>query len=292
MSTSDLAQAAVPAEPVDRTRFAVPGRFLASELALLLRRRRNLAMLCVLAAAPVIVGLALRASSSSDDSGAPAFLGQVTDNGLFLGFSGLMLLMPFFLPLSMSVVSGDSVAGEAGSGTLRYLLIVPVSRGRLLAVKYASCVLFGLIATVLVVTSGMVAGAVMFSTGDVTLLSGTSIGFGETLWRALLMAGYAAVLLAGLAAIGVFVSTLTEVPVAAMASVASIPVLSQILGMIPQLSWLHPWLLTDTWRVFDDFLREPMMTDTIGRGLLTHVGYAAVFFSLAWARLTSRDVTN
>ncbi|NEE04264.1 ABC transporter permease [Phytoactinopolyspora halotolerans] len=290
MSTSELIGAPAPAP----TRTALPGTFLASELKLVLRRRRNLGMLGVLVAAPIVIGLALRASSSSGegDGDAPAFLGEVAGNGLFLGFSGLLLLMPFFLPLAMSVVSGDSIAGEASAGTLRYLLIVPAGRGRLLATKYASCVLFGLITTVLVVTSGMVTGAALFSAGDVTLLSGTTIGFGETLWRALLMAGYAAVLLGGLAAIGVFVSTLTEVPVAAMATVAAIPVLSQILGLIPQLSWLHPWLLTDTWSVFGDFLREPIMTEAIGRGLLTHAGYAVIFLSFAWARLTMRDITS
>lgn len=262
-----------------------------SELGLLFRRRRNLAMLGVLMAAPVIVGVALRVSSPSEGGGAPSFLSNVTNNGLFLGFSALVLLSPFFMPLVLAVVSGESIAGEASTGTLRYLLTVPVARSRLLMVKYVSSVAFALTAAILVVASGMVAGAALFPADDVTLLSGGSIGLGGALWRALLMAAYTAVMLAGLASIGLFISTLTEVPAAAIAATAAVPMVSQILGSIPQLSGLHPWLLTDTWRVYGDFLREPIMSETINRGLLTHAAYVAIFGSLAWARFVSRDIT-
>jgi ABC-2 type transport system permease protein len=263
---------------------------VASELGLVLRRRRNLIMLAVLAVAPMIVGVALRVSSSP---GGPArgLLAEVSSNGLFLGFSALILLTPFFMPLTMAVVSGDSVAGESANGTMRYLLTAPVARGRVLAVKYVSAVAFGVMAAVVVVASGMLTGAVLFPVGDVTLLSGQTIGLFETLWRGLTMAGYAAVMLAGLAAVGLFISTLTEVPTTAMASTAAVPVVSQILGAIPQLSGLHPWLLTDTWRVYGDFLREPMFLETINRGLLTQAAYIVIFLSLSWARFTTRDVT-
>jgi hypothetical protein len=42
----------------------------------------------------------------------------------------------------VAVVAGDSMAGEAGYGTLRYLLAVPAGRVRLLTVKYARRVQF------------------------------------------------------------------------------------------------------------------------------------------------------
>ncbi|WP_166353954.1 ABC transporter permease [Phytoactinopolyspora limicola] len=264
----------------------------ASELGLVLRRRRNLILLVVLAAAPLIIGLALRLSTGEPRGPNPGLLAEVASNGLFLGFSALILLTPFFMPLTMAVVSGDAIAGESAGGTLRYLLTVPVARGRVLAVKYTSCVVFGLVAAVIVVASGMIVGALLFPVGDVTLLSGQTVGFTGTVGRALLMASYAAVMLAGLAAIGMFISTLTEVPATAMATTAAVPVVAQILGAIPQLSGLHPWLLTDTWRVYGDFLREPMMLETIQRGLLTQAAYAVIFLSLAWARLTTRDVTS
>ena len=65
---------------------------------------------------------------------------------MFLAFASLTMLLTLVLPLTMAVVSGDSMAGEAGHGTLRYLLTVPAGRTRLLAVKYAAVVIFGLAA--------------------------------------------------------------------------------------------------------------------------------------------------
>ena len=68
---------------------------------------------------------------------APDFIGQATNNGLFVGLAALTVELPLFLPLAVAVIAGDAVAGEANVGTLRYLLARPVQRTRLLAVKYA-----------------------------------------------------------------------------------------------------------------------------------------------------------
>ena len=111
-------------------------RLFRSELRLVLRRRRNIALVAVLCCFPVLIGVAVRLSAPSDGDG-PPFLSQVTDNGLFLVFTSLTVLLPFFLPLSVSVASGEAIAGEANIGTLRNLLVVPVSRTRLLLVKFA-----------------------------------------------------------------------------------------------------------------------------------------------------------
>ena len=69
---------------------------------------------------------------------------QLAGNGVFLSFIALTIMLTLVLPLVVAVVSGDSIAGEAGYGTLRYLLTVPAGRTRLLSVKYAAVVIFGL----------------------------------------------------------------------------------------------------------------------------------------------------
>ena len=70
----------------------------------------------------------------------PAFLDRITQNGLFVGVTAMLVSVPLFLPLTVGVVAGDTVAGEAGLGTLRYLLVAPAGRVRLLLVKYAGAV--------------------------------------------------------------------------------------------------------------------------------------------------------
>jgi len=266
---------------------------LRSELRTLFRRIRTLAILACLAGVPVLLAVAVKVFSgpSGPDDG-PPFLYQVASNGLFVALTGLVVTLPLFLPLAVGVVAGDSVAGEASQGTLRYLLVVPTGRIRLLLVKLASVGVFCLVAAFTVALAGMAIGAVLFPLGPVTLLSGDTIDSAAAFGRGLLVAGYLGVSLAGLGAIGVFVSTLTDVPIAAMAATVTLAILSQIVDSIPQLHAVHPWLPSHYWLAFGDLLREPIYTPLVTRGLALQLGYVVVFGLLAWARFASRDILS
>ncbi len=105
-------------------------RFFWSELTIMFGRPRNLALLAVLAIVPVFFGIVFRLTLSSDGvgpgGGGPAFLNQLAGNGVFLALVVLTLtLTVLLLPLSVAVVAGDAIAGEASHGTLRGLLTVP-----------------------------------------------------------------------------------------------------------------------------------------------------------------------
>ncbi len=265
-------------------------RLVRSELRLVLGRRRNIALLAVLCCFPILIGVAVKVSAPSDGEG-PPFLNQVTGNGLFLAFTALTVLLPFFLPLAVAVASGEAIAGEANIGTLRNLLVVPVSRTRLLLVKYVGCVVFALLCTTAVALVGVLVGLALFPHGDVTLLSGSTIPYGVALGRALLVVLYVTVMLAGLCAIGLFVSTLTEVPIGAMAATAVLAIVSQIADAIPQISVVHPYLFSHTWLGFGDLLRSPVHWDGLQTGVLTQLAYIAVFLPAAWARLRTKDIT-
>lgn len=269
-----------------------------SELVVTFRRWRTLALLAVLAAVPLLIGIAVRVETGGGgtagggrDGNGPAFLSQVSNNGLFLSVAALAATLPFFLPLSIGVVAGDSVAGEAHAGTLRYLLVAPAGRSRLLLAKYTSIVAFCLAATLVVAASALVVGAALFPLGDVTLLSGTTIPLSEGLLRALAIAGLVAASLAGLAALGLFVSTLTDSGVAAMAGTVGLLITVQILDTIPQLHAIQPYLFPHYWLSFADVLRDPVYWDGITKNLGLQAVYALVFGSAAWARFTSRDIS-
>ncbi|MET7494451.1 ABC transporter permease [Streptomyces sp900116325] len=269
---------------------------LRSELTTTLRRWRTLALLGVLAAVPVLIGIAVRietgdGSPAGSGGGGPAFLSQVTNNGLFLVFAALSVTLPVFLPMAVGVVAGDSIAGEAGAGTLRYLLVAPAGRTRLLLAKYASTLVFCLVATVVVAASALAVGALLFPVGEVTTISGTQIGFGEGLLRAGLIAVAVAASLIGFAALGLFISTLTGSGIAAMATTVGVLITVQILDSIPQLSGMHPYLFPHYWLSFADLLRDPVYWDDVVRNLGLQGLYAAVFGSAAWARFTAKDIT-
>jgi ABC-2 type transport system permease protein len=278
-------------QPDTASRRTRPFALLGSELALVFRRRRTWAMLGALALVPVLIAIAVRLTTDGDRGG-PAFLGDITNNGLFVAFTALTVSIPLFLPLTVGVVAGDTVAGEAGHGTIRYLLVAPTGRLRFVLVKYAGAVAFCLAATLLIVLVGAAVGALLFPIGPVTLLSGTQVGGWDAAGRALLLALYVTLSMLGLAAIGLFASTLTTVPVGAMAGTVVLAGASQVLDQLPQLDWLHPYLFSHLWLGFGDLLRDPIAFDSFGSNAVLQLGYVVVFGALAYSRFAGKDVLS
>ena len=299
---STISQAEVPAGATDDREPAayVRGnlRFFRNELRLVFFRRRNQLLLAVVVLFPLLIGIGLKLAAphggggGGPSSGGAAFFNQLAGNGVFLTFIALSLLLILVLPVVMAVISGDSVAGEAGYGTLRYLLTVPAGRTRLLAVKYLAIVVWAMVATFIVSVVALLVGVILFPVGPVTLLSGTTVSLGAGLVRVLFVTLYVCAAMAALGAIGLAVSTFTEHAIGAIAAVMILVVASEVVDQIPQFAPVAPYLPTHWWNSFDALLRTPVDTTTLWHGLLSFAIYAAVFCAIAWARFTSADVTS
>ncbi|MCL1870328.1 MAG: ABC transporter permease [Promicromonosporaceae bacterium] len=269
------------------------GRLLRSELRLVLGRRRNVILLSGLAAVPLLLALVLFLTRSSQSAGeGPGFVGRVTENGLFLVVAAIFVCLPFLLPLTIAIASGDAIAGEASAGTLRYLLVVPVPRTRLLVVKALAALAFAGSAVLAIAIVGLVAGAGFFGLHDVVLLSGDTVSLGAGALRIAGVVVYVALSMTGLVAVGLFFSTLTEVPVAAMAATVITAIVSGVLDALPALHAIHPWLLTHHWLDFAELLRIQPDWRTLASGLGVQAAWIVIFSTLAWARFTSADVSS
>src|SRR5215475_343564 len=169
-------------------------RLVRSEFRIVFGRPRNLLMFALLVAAPIFLGVVLRISAPPPGAGGPSgagqLVGQVAENGVFLSLLAMFVLLTLVLPLSVAVVSGESIAGEAGLGTLRTLLTVPAGRIRLLFTKYIVIVAFAIVACLLVAGVGLAVGALLFPIGRVTLLSGDTVSLADGLWRLAVIVGY------------------------------------------------------------------------------------------------------
>ncbi len=267
-------------------------RFLRSELWLVYGRRRNWVGALVLASVPIIIAVAVRLSAPGDGGDGPGFFDQITANGLFVALAALLLEMPLFLPVAVATIAGDSVAGEANLGTLRYLLVTPVDRTRLLLVKFVAIVVFTVSATLLVALVGAVIGLALFGGGPLVTLSGTTLGFVEGLGRLALVCLYLSLCLVALGAIGLFISTLTEQPIGATITLLVLTLASEIMDAIPQLSAIHEYLPTHYWLAFGDLLRDPIATEGLRPGILSALAYTAIFTTAAWARFTTKDISS
>src|SRR5512146_3490551 len=184
-------------------------RFFANELRVTFFRRRNQLLLLVAALFPLLIGIGLKLSAPQGGGGGrgpgasgAAYFSQLAGNGVFLSFVALSLLLILVLPMVVSVLAGDSVAGEAGYGTLRYLLAVPAGRTRLLAVKYATIAVWAVTATFIVSAVALVTGVALFGAGPVTLLSGTTVSLANGLVHVLWVTLYVCAAMAARGAVG------------------------------------------------------------------------------------------
>ena len=106
----------------------------------------------------------------------PAFLSAVLANGALFPAAALGIVLPLFLPVAVAVVAGDAIAGEASAGTLRYLLVRPVGRTRLLVAKLLAVLAFLLLAVAAVASTAYVVGTHLFGTEPVAAEVVTRLG--------------------------------------------------------------------------------------------------------------------
>jgi ABC-2 type transport system permease protein len=269
-------------------------RLLRSELRIIFLRPRNLALLALLAAGPVFLGIVLKINTpplGTGGDGPAVFVGQIAGNGVFLALFAISVLLPVVVPLAVAVVAGDSIAGEAGLGTLRTLLTIPAGRIRLLATKYLAIIVFCLAAYALIAVIALAMGALLFPIGPVTLLSGNTVPLADGLARLALIVCYVVAALAALGAIGLALSTFTQHAIAVMATILVIVIVSQILDAVSQVAAIHPYLPTHYWFSFDAFLRMPIAWHSVLHGLASFAIYSVIAALVAWVRMLRADIT-
>ena len=136
---------------------------LRAEWAKTLRRPRTYVALGFVAFIPIVVALALYLNPPDLGDG-DRFFFQATQTGLLFPAAMLRIMSRLVLVVVVALFAGDAIAGEANTGNLRYLLVRPIGRGRLLAAK-------------LIITVVLAVAAAVFLTGAATIAGGLAFGF-------------------------------------------------------------------------------------------------------------------
>ena len=273
------------------------------ELAKLFRRPRTYVIAGLLCALPFTVAVFLATTRIPPPPGqGGAFLSAVLSNGSLYPAAAMALVLPVFLPVSVAVLAGDAVAGEAAAGTLRYLLIRPVGRTRLLVAKLISLVTFVLFAITAVLVTSYVTGLLLFGVGtsaagvalpaDVTSLSGVTISPAGLVLRLLGTVAYIVISMLGVAAIALFLSTVTDSALGAAMGALAVLVTSQVLVTLDAAASIRPYQPTRYWLAWIDFFREPVLWRDIERGAGIQLVYLAVLLGAAWANFLTKDVAS
>jgi ABC-2 type transport system permease protein len=267
------------------------------EIRKLVRRPRTWVSVGLLCLLPTIVAVFLALSRIAPRPGeGPAFLSAVLSNGQLYPAAALGIVLPIFLPVSVAVVAGDSIAGEASTGTLRYLLARAVGRTRLLVAKLAAVIVYTLLAVVAVAVTGYVVGVRLFGTSSLSYatstVSGSPLTTAELLQRTVLMVLYIGWSMLGVAAVSLFLSTLTDSALGAALGGLAVLVGSTVLVTLDAAGEVRDWLPTRYWLAWVDLFRNPILWHDLQRGVAVQGVYIVVLLGAAWANFATRDITS
>ena len=263
------------------------------------RRTRTLILALLLVGLPTLIVVALNARGDRPgrDRGEGLFR-LAHQSGLLVPAAVLSAMSGFLLVVIAGTLAGDSVAGDAAWGNLRYVLIRPVSRARLLLAKAAVAGVLIWACTVLVSATALVAGLVAFGAHPVSVPRVGPFAVGFRLDSTLLLArvgvgtAYVAFGFTALLAIGTFFSTLTDVATSAIGATVGVYIVSEILDSISQLGQLRYGLPTHYLNAWEQMFISNRYPSDMLVGAAVQVVYLAVFGAAAMTWFQRKDIRS
>jgi ABC-2 type transport system permease protein len=278
-----------------KTKKALPFRI---ELIRQLKRKRTLVALILVIALPLIVVTAVKFGPSSDDGGGGFgdgdldLVGLATSGGWNFALTMMFFASGFLLLILVAMFTGDTVASEASWSTLRYLLIAPVPRRRLLTIKLAVALLLSFASIVVLVAFSYLVGLIAFGSGNLSTPTAGVFSNTEALWRMSIISVYIFITLLFAAGIAFLLSVLTDVPLGAVGGAVVIVIVSNILDAIDALGDLRQWLPTDYGAAWIGALNREIDWTGMSRGVAYSVVSFIIFTTIAYLRFDRKDITS
>jgi ABC-2 type transport system permease protein len=292
-TTTDPAAAATATDTYRPTRtftFATEFRRQAS------RRRTQLA-LGFMVVLPLIILIAFGLDSGNNNDGGrrgqfSSLVDLATAGGVNFALFTVFVSASFLLIVVVALFCGDTIASEASWGSLRYLLAIPVPRGRLLGVKLAVSLAYSALAMVLLLGTSLAAGTLRYGWHPLRSTIAGDIAAGDALLRLLGIMGYLAVSLLVVAGLAFLLSVTTDAPLGAVGGAVLLQILSSILDQITALGAIRSFLPSHFAEAWLGLLSTPIQTDNLVRGCISALSYGVIFFGLAWWRFLRKDIVS
>jgi ABC-2 type transport system permease protein len=280
-----------------------------TELVKAVRRTRTYVIWIGLVALPLLIVVAIhsRGNRPHRDEGEGLFrLAQ--QSGLLVPAAVLSVMSGFLLVVVAGTFAGDSVAGDAAWGNLRYLLMRPVPRGRLLVAKAFVAGVLIWVCTILVSLAALGGGIVLFGAHALTVpkfalplggpvLGGAPFGglhFSESvlLVRTAIATAYVAFGFTALLVLGTFFSTLTDSAAGAVGATIGVYITSEILDGIPQLGVIRYGFPTHYFDAWQSMFTQNRFSHDMVTGIVVQLVYFVVFGAAAIVWFRRKDIRS
>ncbi len=220
------------------------------------------------------------------------FAGQITQSGLATPVLMLLFESVIFLPLIASLVAGDVVAAEDGNGTLKTILTRSVDRGQVFVAKALAALTYATIAVFLSAAVATVGGIASWGFNSIKTFSGSTVSASEGLLLVIAANACYLIPLFAVACIGVLLSTTTRNSTASVVGAVGVVILLYIVGGIPGLEGIKPYLLTEQFENWHGLLRTPTDWAPVLHSLWVSALYAVPSLFAAYLVFLRRDVAG
>jgi ABC-2 type transport system permease protein len=214
----------------------------------------------------------------------------IRETGLAVPFVALFFMSIWAFPLITALVAGDIVAAETQNGTLKTILTRSRERGEVFAGKVLAAFTYTLLVVVAMATVGVIAGSLAWGFNPLTSLSGTTVSAGHGFGLLVASLGVYVLPLAGIAAFGLLLSTVTQNSAAAVVGTLMWALLMQLVGVLPGTESIRPYLLATQFEAWHGFLRVPADWTPVVRAVWVCALYIAAPLFAAYLVFVRRDV--
>ncbi len=221
-----------------------------------------------------------------------AFGRYVRDSGLAVPLVLLLFASIWLFPLITALVAGDIIASEDHNGTLKTILTRSLDRGQVFTGKAFAAVTYAAIALCVMGVVALIAGTLESGFNPLVDLSGQPVTARHALL--LVVASFLVYLvpMVAIACVGLCLSAVTRNSAAAVVATLMFALLMQLIGILPGLSSLNPYLLSTQLSAWQGFFRVPTDWEPIVRGLWVSAAYAVPALAAAYLVFLRRDVTG
>jgi ABC-2 type transport system permease protein len=221
-----------------------------------------------------------------------AFGRYIHSSGLAIPLVLLLFGAVWMYPLITALVAGDIFASEDHNGTLKTILTRSLERGQIFTGKAMAAASYAIAAIFLSGIVATVAGCLASGFNPLTSLSGTKVSAGEGL--ALVGASLLVYLMPilAVACIGLLLSAVTKNSAAAVVGTLMVSLVIQLLGILPGLEGLQPYLLSNQFNAWQGLLRDPVDWAPIIRSAWVCALYGLPALFAAYLAFLRRDVAG
>jgi ABC-2 type transport system permease protein len=235
-----------------------------------------------------VVATSLRGGGPDD----VAFGRYIHDSGLAIPLVLLLFGAVWMYPLITALVAGDIFASEDHNGTLKTILTRSLERQQIFAGKAMAAATYAFAAILLSGTVAVVAGCLESGFNPLTSLSGTKVSALTGLGLVFASLGVYMLPVLALTCIGLLLSAITRNSAAAVVGTLMVSLVIQLVGILPGLGSLQPYLLSTQFNAWQGLLRTPADWDPIVRSLWVCGLYGLPALGAAFLVFLRRDVAG